>query len=303
MKKYLFKIALFFAIIAVVDFAFGKVCDYLRDHTKGGFSGNIHYICEESNEDIIMMGSSRMRHHYVPQVFEDSLGLTCYNAGIDGNGIILNYGFLQMILQRYSPKLVVYDITNFDMYESDNAKFLDMLRPYYHKPGIKQIFNDVDTAERLKMLSRLYQYNSDFLGLLGDNVHPLRSFNKGYWPSTKVMDYEPVCSMDTQLPPTDSLKLSYLTKFIDLTRQYNVPLIFVASPEWFAELYPEYNVPVERLCQNENVPFLDYYCDRDFCADKQYWGDPRHLNDKGATIYSQKIVAVINRIVGFKPIN
>ena len=151
MKKYLLRITLFFIIVAFVDIAFGKVCDYLRDHTNGGFSGNIHYICEECRDDIIMMGSSRMRHHYVPQVFEDSLGMSCYNAGIDGNGIILSYGFLQMILQRYSPKLIIYDVTGFDMYVDDNAKYLEMLRPYYDKSGISDIFCDVNPMERWKM--------------------------------------------------------------------------------------------------------------------------------------------------------
>ena len=71
MKKYLIKIALFFAIVAVVDLGYGKVGDYLRDHAKGGVAAKVHYICEECNDDIIMMGSSRMQHHYVPQIFEE----------------------------------------------------------------------------------------------------------------------------------------------------------------------------------------------------------------------------------------
>lgn len=290
MKKYLIKIVAFFAIVAVVDFAFGKVCDYLRDHTKGGFSGNVHYICEESNDDIIMMGSSRMKHHYVPQVFEDSLGMACYNAGIDGNGIILNYGFLEMILQRYTPKLIIYDVTNFDMYESDNTKFLDALRPYYYKEGISQIFHDVQKTESLKMHSRLYQYNSDLLGLLSDNIRPIQSFSKGYWPSVKEMDYEPEPPKNTGLPQTDMLKLEYIQKFIELTKSHHIPLVFIASPDWFADYFAGYNNPIIKICKEENVPFVDYYFDQHICSDMSLWGDSRHLNDKGANIYSKLIV-------------
>ena len=36
----------------------------------------------------------RAAHYYVPQIFEDSLGLSCYNAGSDGMCIYYHYGIL-----------------------------------------------------------------------------------------------------------------------------------------------------------------------------------------------------------------
>ena len=50
MKKFLIKIALFFVIVAVVDFGYGKIGDYLRDHTRSGVSEKVHYICEQCDE-------------------------------------------------------------------------------------------------------------------------------------------------------------------------------------------------------------------------------------------------------------
>lgn len=295
MKRYLIKIALFFAIVAVVDFGFGKVCDYLRDHTKGGFSGNIHYICEESNEDIIMMGSSRMRHHYVPQVFEDSLGMTCYNAGIDGNGIITAYGFLEMILQRYTPKLIIYDVHGFDMYTDDNTKYLASLKEYYHKADIPDIFHSVKPAECWKMKSSLYRYNSSFLGLLGDNLHPLKSFENGYWPSSKVMDYEPE-KPKAEFRDVDSLKLQYVEKFIDLARKHDVELVFCASPTYFGDILQNYNYPVKDICVRKEVPFIDDYYDVDMNSSKKNWSDATHLNDIGARVYSKKLTSIIKEL-------
>lgn len=298
MKKYLLKIALFFAIIAVFDFTFGKVCNYLRDQSKGGFSGNVHYICEKCNEDIIMMGSSRMRHHYVPQVFEDSLAMTCYNAGIDGNGIILNYGFLEMILKRYSPKLIIYDVSGFDMYVDDNTKYLDMLKPYYEKKGIAGIFDDVNPSEKWKMLSGMYRYNSKLLGLVGDNIHPSQSFDKGYWPSHKVMNYVPDSSKyNNSSIEVDSLKMAYLQKFVTLAKDSNVPIVFTVSPKWFSETRQDYYAPIKELCTEEKVPFLNYCYDLVFRSQQDNWADPTHLNDKGAKLYSQKIIKDIKSII------
>lgn len=295
MKKYLIKIEVFFAIVALVDFAFGKVCDYLRDHTNGGFSGNVHYICEESNEDIIMMGSSRMKHHYVPQVFEDSLGMTCYNAGIDGNGIIMSYGFLEMILQRYTPKMIIYDVSRFDMYKDDNTKYLGNLRAYYDKHGIPAIFNDVDASERWKMLSGLYRYNSSLLGLVGDNFHPVQLFDKGYWRGNKEMNYEPE-KPRIEDNEVDSLKMLYIEKYIDLATHHNIELVFCFSPTYFGELMNNSNNPVKSICEKRNVPFFDYHYETVLCGDRSYWSDATHLNHSGAKYYSSVLAGVIKNI-------
>lgn len=294
MYRYLLKIFFFFVLVAVTDCLFGHIGDYLRDHTKGGFSGNIHHICENCNEDLIMMGSSRMRHHYVPQVFQDSLGLSCYNAGIDGNGIIMAYGFLEMIVQRYSPKLIIYDVSSFDMYLDDNSKYLGPIRPYYQKERIREIFVDVDAAEKWKMRSGMYRYNSKILGLLGDNILPMQSFDNGYWPFNKVMDYDPVLP-EGAVPVVDSLKLSYVSKFIRTVKDNSIPLIFVASPTWFGAETASYNDPVKRICNEEGVVFLDHFYDEYLCCRKEYWSDATHLNDSGARFFSRMLVQDIKR--------
>ena len=89
MKKYIRNILLFFVAIVVIDLLFGVVCQYLNDHSKGGGIKSRYYVCKESNEDVLIFGSSRAKHHYVPDIIEDSLSMTCYNTGEDGNGIIV----------------------------------------------------------------------------------------------------------------------------------------------------------------------------------------------------------------------
>ena len=297
MKNYLIKIVVFFTIVAFLDYPFGRMCDYLRIHSKGGNSANVYYICEQCKEDIIMMGSSRMKRHYVPQVFEDSLGMTCYNAGIDGNGIILNYGFLEMILQRYTPKLIIYDVINFDMYKDDNIKYLANLRPYYYKPGIKEIFEDVEKSERWKMFSNTYRYNSTLLELIGNNLHPLNSFDNGYWPGDKVMDYEPVPPIKNNYE-VDLLKLEYVEKFIDLAQEHNIQIVFSVSPSYFSLLMADFNDPIKSICRKKDVPFVDIYYDNEICSNKRFWSDAFHMNDAGARLFSQKMAGKIRYCLG-----
>lgn len=300
MKKFLLKIALFFALVAIVDFGFGKVGDYLRDHAKGGMAGKVHYICEQCDEDVIMMGSSRMQHHYVPQIFEDSLGMTCYNAGIDGNGILLSYGFLKMILERYTPKIILYDVSGFDMYCDDNTKYLDFMKPYYKNEYecVASIFNDVDPMERWKMNSNLYRYNSKLFQLIGDKIHPTSIMKKGYSPIHRTMNYEPTpLENDEKKKEVDSLKITYFARFVELAQKNNIKLIFATSPTYFGKLKSEENTPMNVLSEELDLNFMNHYYDSLLCSSKTYWSDGTHMNDSGATIFSQTIVSEIGKMI------
>ena len=47
MKKFLIKVITFFALLAILDYATGKVLDYLSVHAKGGITQRDNYICDE----------------------------------------------------------------------------------------------------------------------------------------------------------------------------------------------------------------------------------------------------------------
>lgn len=104
------KVLLFAVLILGIDVAVGGTLSHMVSQTKGGENGRNNYICDEVNADILIFGSSWAIHHYNPVILSDSLGMTCYNCGMDGNGIILNYGRYQMICQRYLPKVIITDV-------------------------------------------------------------------------------------------------------------------------------------------------------------------------------------------------
>lgn len=289
MKKYLIKILLFFAAIAVLDVIFGMACQYMNDHSKGGGIKSRYYVCKESNEDVLVFGSSRAKHHYVPDIIEDSLGMTCYNTGEDGNGIILCYGFLKMITDRYSPKLIIYDVTAFDIYEDDNMKYLDLMKPYYHEHGIDSIFWSVSPKTRFMMMSNLYRYNTTCLRVLGNYIHPMNSYPKGYSALHKVMGYEPVVK-NPEPGTVDTLKIDYFEKFMQLSKTSGIQLVCMVSPFYKAPADAAYYEPVQELCEKNDVPFLYYGADSDITEEKSYFEDRIHMNDAGARFYTSKIM-------------
>ena len=161
MKKFLINIICFCILIFVVDRSVGFCLDYLRGNAKGGATKLLHYIANESTDDVVIFGSSRANHHYVPQIIEDSLGMTCFNMGQDGNGIVLMYGRYQMLLERYNPKLIIYDVCLFDYSANyDNLRYLDRLKNFYDRDCIRDEFMELaGWKEQIKMISKMYRNN------------------------------------------------------------------------------------------------------------------------------------------------
>lgn len=292
MKKYLIKIILFFVAVVVVDILFGVACQYMNDHSKGGGVKSRYYVCKESTEDVLVFGSSRAKHHYVPDVIEDSLGMTCYNTGEDGNGIILCYGFLKMITERYSPKLIIYDVTGFDMFEDDNTKYLDLMKPYYHEPGIDSIFWEVNPKSRIMMLSNLYRFNTTCLRVLGNYIHPMNNYPKGYCALFKTMDYEPEIQKDKE-KEVDSLKIRYFERFIRLSQDKGISLICCVSPSYKAPADDSQYNPIKQLCKQYDVPYLYYGAEPVISNNRIYFQDRIHMNDSGARLFSGKSMSWI----------
>ena len=130
MRKFIIRLLAFLLLMFVVDRGVGLGMKYMQEHAKGGYVGHHNKIINHSDEDILIFGSSRAIHHYNPQIIKDSLAMSCYNCGQDGNGIILFYGWWQLMKERHTPKLVIYDINpGFDLLLGEsNQKYLGWLR-------------------------------------------------------------------------------------------------------------------------------------------------------------------------------
>lgn len=289
MKKFLFKILLFFVALLFVDILFGSVCQYMNDHSKGGGTKSRHYACRESNEEVLIMGSSRAKHHYVPDIVEDSLFVKCYNAGEDGNGIILSYGFLKMITDRYSPKLIIYDVSGYDIYEDDNMKYLDLLKPYYRESSIDSIFWRVNPRTRLMMMSNLYRFNTSCLRIIGNYIHPMTNYPKGYCAIYKTMDYGPEVKV-REKETVDSIKMTFLKDFISLAKNNGISLAFCVSPTYNVKGDEKYYEPVKQLCAHSDILFFYDSNDPELSHDKRFFQDRTHMNDDGARLYTSKLM-------------
>lgn len=293
MKKYLIKIALFFVAIAVVDFIFGIACQYMNDHSKGGGIKSRYYVCKEANEEVLVFGSSRAKHHYVPDIIKDSLGIACYNTGEDGNGIIFCYGILKMVTQRYAPKLIIYDLSEFDIYQDDNEKYLDLLKPYYFEPGIDEVFWTIEPQNRLLMYSNLYRFNSNCLSILGNYLYPLAYYPSGYAPHFFTMEEPKTVNMKLKSANIDTLKLSFFEKFIALAKDKNIKMVCCISPFYKSTGDAISYSSLQKIMLREEIPLFNFSHIPEISENYRLFKDQSHMNNEGAQLYTSILVSKI----------
>lgn len=290
MKKFFVNIAIFFAIVAVVDFSMGKVFHYIQARA-GGRTGAEYYVCKKATEEIIIMGSSRATHHYVPEIISKKLGMSCFNAGQDGNGIILQYGRWKMLSERYTPKLIIYDITSaFDVEVNDNMAYVDRLKPFCGELTVKDYVSGVSPMERFKTLSSMYCYNYKFIEMAFDYLRKgdYKS-SRGYIPLNGHIRKEIVGKAEPDKRHSiemDSVKLFYLERLVKEAREKGAQVLLVVSPSWKGgNLTADAYAIIKTMAEEYRFQFVEYI-DSEMCNNPDNFEDSSHLNDKGARVFT-----------------
>lgn len=303
MKRFIIKILLFFTIVVVIDFCVGFTGDYLQAHAKGGETRKTNDLVMNDHHDIVIFGSSRACHHYDTPLMSDILGLDIYNAGYDGNGVVLSYGLLSMMLERYKPQLVIFDIEpsfDIEIYPGDNGhkRYISTLKPYYKNAGVREVIKDVSEEEWYMVHSGMMRYNTTIISKALDYIKGNASGSKGYVPIQGVyIGRVPENGEGTTLN-IDSFKLGYVEKLLVLAKTKNVPIIMVASPKYGKTSSSELQSVID-ICNKYNIVFWDYYADSEFMQHKEWFKEPMHLNEMGANTYSKRVAAQIKVKIRF----
>lgn len=298
MKRFITYIIIFFCAVFVIDRAVGVVCDYLYSHAKGGDTKHAYDVFNNVTADIIILGSSRAVHHYVPSIIEDSTGLSCYNCAYDNQGIINMYGRYKMIAKRKKPKYVICEILpSLDIFKDvDDIKYLNSFKPFRDNPELAEIIKDYSPIEYFKTNSYTYRYNTSIFQILKDYVQTGRYYKgKGFSPSKGKMNYQPEPFREV-VGEIDTLKFKYIIKLVEATQKDHVNLIFSASPRFGADNDSSYTL-LKEIYKKNNIPFVSFYTDTSFNRNLAFFKDRSHLNEDGAYEYTKAFIRAIKPII------
>jgi lysophospholipase L1-like esterase len=295
-QVYLFakKFIYFFVLVFLLDFSIGKLLQHFYFTTSSGSQARLNYSIERTHADLLIMGSSRAAHHYNPKIFEDSFKLSAYNSGTVGQDIIFNYAVLKCILKRYTPKVVVLDIIpgEFSIKQKPYDKLSSLLPFYKNHPEIHDIIELRGKSEHLKLLSQIYPYNSLILNIIGGNLESMKKKKgdiQGYVPLYNI--YKGKMDVSQNKPyKLDSLKLHYYELFIHECNKRKINLFIVCSPTYQQYLNTDYSIlAAKKMASQNNIKFYDCINDTPFINHATWFYDDFHLNDTGATVFSNNI--------------
>lgn len=295
-------------IFALVEFTLGNLAQKIFFSQSNGKYARITSSVKTAEADLFVFGSSHASRHYVPTVLEEELKLSTHNAGALGQKLLFSSLLLEIVLHRTKPEMVILNVdSDWLLHSQDPYDRLTELSPYYwdHPDMLKPWLKLYSETEPLKLHLKSYQYNSTFVHAVKYYFLPQPDI-KGYVPlhghlppPENISDY--IMEEEEKVVKKDSIDKNFvfaLNRFIDLTKENNVKLIFVRSPSLM--LNPSYANSksyklIKEIAEEVGVPLLDFYDDKRFVGKYTLFKDRMHLNDEGARLFSKFVSDSINR--------
>ena len=290
MKKILIHIVIIAALFFVFDRATGFVLKQLYSQSNATDEYKIGYANMETRDSLLFMGSSRCLHHFVPSVFEEALGMTCFNAADWGiKNIYFHYGLLGNILSRYTPKAIVFEVHPCDWLDTpySGTERAGSLAPFC---GMSE-----KCDEMLKIsgnywpyrMSVVYRYTGSLPALIFGKWGGMDRSLKGWKPLDGQMDTTGIRAEEFPFP-IHQQKLQLLEQFIQSCQKKDICLSLIVSPMYVCSEQDVFRIPRE-MAAKYGIPFYDHYRDTTFMEHAELFHDYGHLNRKGALIFSKKV--------------
>ena len=301
------RLIIFCVVVLAVDrllgYAFKKV---YFGQTIGQFSQTT-YAIDSTRDDILIFGSSRALRHYSSSIVSAGMGLSCYNAGKDGMMIPYVAAIQKIILNRYTPKLIILDIgANELVTEPSKYERLSILLPYYsHHPELKPNIQEISRFEPYKLISQTYPFNSSIFILATNMLFPqtIKIDDNGYLPREGIVTKNEMDmyikkmqqrALKTRAPKdnVDKKAVEYFKFFLNNAAKRNIKTVVIIPPTIIRRSYMLDNQLKEREIieavarRYPNVELLDYSADSRFNYHPEKFSDLSHLNTQGAEEYT-----------------
>ncbi|MEZ5045655.1 MAG: hypothetical protein R2831_01540 [Chitinophagaceae bacterium] len=261
-------------------------------------------LFDSTQADILILGSSRASHHYIPDTITKYTSHSVYNGGRDNMGIHYIYSALNIVSKRYKPQYVILDLIPHAFLKGNQdqehyfATQIATLLPFAQKHS--SIYEDVKKLNPreyyISKLSKAYAYNG-LLGTIAQNAftHFGHTQEKGYEPLSGSIDSATYTKAIFPYPATDisidSTAFQYLEKCIALCLKNNMKPILCFSPNYFpSPSYAALMQHFETIVQKHHIALFDFSHNEQFTLHPLWFYDELHLNHAGASVYSKILI-------------
>ena len=293
-KKLIKSIIIIFIAFILIDILVGFIGEIALKKLPdfGDELCKTNYRLNRVKTDVVIVGSSRARHHYCTSILADSVNAylgtnySFYNAGINGQFVDCNACTVESILNRYKPKLILFD-TNADGFKTDKSqKRLSRYEPFYKTNSkVKYYLDRMGWKEKMKIQINMYRFNNKAINIIGGLLYH-NTPDDGYYPLYQIMtitDSKTKGKTKSQNKPND-FSVESFDQMLTSCNNLNVKIIVASSPRYKPN---GDNELIQSICYRHNIPYIELYNVDFFNNHPELFSNDSHLNDNGATIFTQ----------------
>lgn len=298
LKKILIAIAGFVACFLLLDYGVGQLFDWAikRMPNEGERITKSEYVIHKVDADIIVVGSSRALCHYDSREMVDSFpNYSIYNCGIDGQPFYYTLISLNCMMDRYTPKVVIFDIVlgHFTKEEADDVSLL--YPDYPTNKTVKMALDELDPTLKFTLWCNSYRYNATggrILRALSMKDENTLGFSAHDAPdSTRIIKTHEMHLDNEQLVEERTRDFE---ETIQRAKNKGIKVILCVSPmhqklvgNSMSKAY------LKKISNKYHIPYYDMSQIEKVSSDNSLWYDEGHLNSKGARCFTEILIEVI----------
>ncbi len=283
--------------LIIIDLSVGIVMRSYR--SRSGLKGDyimIDHVIDGCNDSILVMGSSVALNSINTGTVSDSLSVSAYNAGVNGQQLPFVLTLLKgMEANDKMPGKILLGLHGSDFYSTGSGSRYNILSPYYNQGNeyLDSTLRSKRAVEPLLLKSNLYRYNTAWLRILLYELLSMAPDNPTGFVAKPIPPVFP--EREAMTASFDSInisseRLAQIGSIMEICRKKDVELTIIFTPLYsfpyrtaidsvsrLAEMYPRVRV----WNDTEMSPFVN---------DSTLFYDPVHLNADGAKIYTDTII-------------
>ena len=286
MKQFLVFIGKIVLVLLLSAFALDFIYTYFfaQSETRNKVE---HVINSKSQKyDVIILGTSRANNHFVPELFEKE-GLKTFNYGMSGAHLFETSLLLKLMVERgWAIKNVIVETDlNLSNEKRDDGTF-GRFMPFMHqsKTITEHFKKESDFAElyyvpfyRYLQFEEKIGFRAWYKTLVNEPTNLLH--HQGYYP----LGFNPSAKMKNNIEKLKPLRNRYFEEIKQICKVNNINLIAVTTPMCSDVKGMDYFKKVKAL-----YPEIKEY--EHLVEGDEYFSSCGHLNDKGARLYTTKII-------------
>lgn len=275
------------------------VLNKISDEVYTGQSiGKLNQYLQKKDElEFIVFGSSRANHNIDPI----KISKNSFNMGMDGRLLAYSATLIKLLPNKKKQTILLHiDPENAFNQNYTGNDILALSSKYNRKNIIQQ---EIDKLKQNNLLQNFYwslSYNRSVIGILKNYLKPNYDYKTyfGYDPiyvsENQREIFKKILKTDKkEMDCQDNLVLNkiyndYINELNEFCNENNKTFIIFTSPK-FNDNCKNDNIELSQVLKNRN---LDYYDLTNFFQENnalEYWKDKRHLSNKGAELFTEKV--------------